>query len=79
MSFALIVTLGLLISGRYVSEGYNIEPGSVSPVRIRAVRQIENQIATERLREEAVALVPPVFQIDPAIEAEVITRLDRFF
>jgi len=79
MSFALIVTLGLLISGRYVSEGYNIEPGGVSPVRIRAVRQIENQIATERLKDEAAALVTPVFQIDPQIETEVMARLDRFF
>ena len=79
VGIALIITLALLISGSYVSEGYNIEPGSVSPVRIRAVRQIENEIATERLREEAVAQVPPVFQVDPQIGEEVVTRLDRFF
>ena len=76
---ALAVTLFLLISGRYISEGYNIEVGGVSPIRIRAVRQIENHIATERLRDEAEAQVPPVFQIDPQVEAEVVQRLDRFF
>jgi len=78
-SVALAVTLILLISGSYVSEGYNIEPGRVSPVRIRATRQIENQIATERLRDEAEAQVSPVLQVDPQIEVEVMTRLDRFF
>ena len=79
IGIALIVTLALLISGSYVSEGYNIEQGSVSPIRIRAVRQIENEIATERLREEAVAQVPPVFQIDPQVGEEVFMRLERFF
>ena len=78
-AIALAITIFFLISGRYVSEGYSIEPGRVSPVRVRAPRQIENRIATERLRDEAEALVPPVFRQDPQIEIEVIQRLDRFF
>ena len=76
---ALIITILFLISGSYVSEGYNIEPGSVSPFRIRAIRQIENRVLTERLRDEAESLVQPLFRIEPSIGAEVVQRLDRFF
>jgi len=76
---ALLITMFFLISGSYVSEGYNIEPGSVSPVRIRAIRQIENRIATERLRDEAESLVNPMLRQDLQIEAEVIARIDQFF
>ena len=79
LAIALLVTVLLLISGSYISEGYNIEPGSVSPVRIRALRQIENRVATERLRDEAESLVSPLFRRDLLIEAEVVARLDRFF
>jgi len=78
-TIALAATIFLLISGSYVSEGYNIEPGSVSPVRIRAVRQIENRIATDRLRDEAESLVNPMLMKDLQIEAEVEARLERFF
>ncbi|MCL2566085.1 MAG: HDIG domain-containing protein [Defluviitaleaceae bacterium] len=76
---ALIITIIFLISGSYVSEGYNIEPGSVSPVRIRAIRQIENRVLTEQLRDEAESLVQPLFRVEPSIGVEVVQRLDRFF
>jgi len=83
-TFLIIITFGLtvvaILSGSFFRTGIPLSVGSVSPVRIRATRDIENRLATERNREEArerAEELEPVFTINPDTWNHVENNLRR--
>jgi len=76
---AFAVTLAFLITGGYIKDGYDVKLGDVSAVKIKASRQVENKVATERLRAEAEASVQPLFRPEPQVDMQVSQRLNHYF
>ncbi len=79
---ALVITVGLVMGGAYVQEGYNITRGQVSFQRVRAPRKIENTVATQRNRAtaaEAAKKMEPVMERDTIVNERVLEALEGFF
>lgn len=79
LSSAYIITIIFIFFGSYIQYGYQITVGDVSPRDFRATHQIENRVATERLREEARNNVPPIFIRNNEIGEIALINLSLFF
>lgn len=79
IALAAVFTVFLLITGGYVTDGYVIKVNDVSGVRIKAPRQVENKIATEKKREEAAATVTDRFKKEESINDKINKNLTGFF
>ena len=79
---ALIISLGAVIGGAHVREGYDISVGAVSPMRFSAPTQIVNVYQTNLNREAAARAaenIAPVTALDTRIRYEVLEGLENFF
>ncbi len=78
---AFVITMGTVLSGAYISEGYSVSVGDVSPKLIKSPRKIENKVATERNREAAevaAAALEPLLKRDSKVNDAVLGRLNDF-
>ena len=76
---AFAITLAFLITGGYIKAGYDVKIDEPSAVKIKASRQIENKVATERMRDEAESSIQPLFRKYPQIEIEIWQKLTHYF
>lgn len=76
---AFIVTATAIMTGGYVKSGYDIEVGKVSPARFVAPRDVENKLATSRLRQEARDSVQTIYDVDQNITDGLVMKLNDFF
>ena len=76
---AFAVSAFCVVTGAYVQDGYVLRVGMTSPKRFRAPREVENTIATEKLRTAAANAVPMQYKINPDIKPETMERLEAFF
>ncbi len=72
---ALALFLYFSLSGKLVSQTYDIQLDSISEKTITAPKQIADDEATEKLKEEAVQQVQPVYTIIPMKNAELIDNI----
>ena len=79
VGFAIVATIFLLTIGSYIQEGFEIDIGDISPRLFTAPRQVENRIATERLRDEARAMQGVVFMHDSSVDQRVSENIAGFF
>lgn len=79
IALAFAVTLTCVTTGAYVSQGYAIEIGKVSPKKFKAPRQTENEVATNRLRQIAEDNAVPLYRQDTEVDKKVFGQLDVFF
>ncbi len=73
---ALLIALGVIISGPYFQGGYKIEVNSYSPVKFKAPKDTVNEIATERLNKEAAANVDTIYARSKEITNDALTKLE---
>ncbi len=76
---AFFLTLMFALTGQYVSSGYKIEVGKVSKATIKASRDVENTVKTEREKQEIIENTEPRYTIDKTINQSVTDSLDDFF
>ncbi|KXZ39684.1 hypothetical protein SAMN05661008_00639 [Alkalithermobacter thermoalcaliphilus JW-YL-7 = DSM 7308] len=58
---------------------YELRVGERAQEDIRATKDIENKIETEKLIKKAVENVQPVYRINPTVQAEIKSDIDNFF
>ncbi|MCT4621203.1 MAG: HDIG domain-containing protein [Marinisporobacter sp.] len=58
---------------------YELQVGQTAPVDLRAPRDIENQIETNRLIEKAIEAVEPREKVDPMIQIDINKKIEKFF
>jgi len=79
---AFLITMIAVITGKYVQEGYMLEIGDVSQVKIKAPRRVENESATERNRAialEASEKMEPITGRDASIDDMILSQVESFF
>lgn len=62
----------------YMRRGFSLDVGSVSPKRFDAVSTIENKYATEKLRNEAMENVLPVYTFDKNVQENTVKEVSQF-
>jgi cyclic-di-AMP phosphodiesterase PgpH len=60
--------LSLLLAGQTVPQRLDLQVGDVAPQDLNAPREIENTVATQRKRQQAMEAIPPQRRIDPAVQ-----------
>ncbi len=58
---------------------YDLRVGQVSPITITASRDVEDTLATQQLRNEAIAQVQPTYITDTEIQTKVMSNLENAF
>ena len=83
---AYLLTCIAIWMGPYFQSGLSVRVGDVSPVRVAATRDVENEIATARNREEAYALARALprelfYTLDhaQAINQQIFANISGFF
>ena len=76
---AFVGTLALIINGSYIKQGYEIAVNSISDRDFFAPNDLINEIATQRLIDEARNEVSDVYNHDSSIDEAVIEEIESFF
>ena len=76
---AFVGTLALIINGSYIKQGYEIAVNSISDRDFFAPDDLINEIATQRLIDEARNEVSDVYNHDSSIDEAVIEEIEGFF
>lgn len=79
IAVAFSLTVYGVLTGGYAVTGDEIQVGDISQKRYTAPTKVENFGATERLRQEARDLTPPVYKRDTEVERQILDNLDIFF
>lgn len=76
---ALFITFIFIIFGGFIQEGYDLEIGSVSPRKFIAPSEIKNEYATQKLIDNAMNSVSPLYTHNSEVQEEVLKQIDIFF
>ncbi len=79
---AFVATIFCVVMGAFLQTGFDVQIGAVSDYRIIAERKIENRIATEKNRNDAIAAaenIRPLTKRDPSINDKVYEKITSFF
>ena len=79
IAIALLATVASMIFGSYLQQGYELFVGDVAPRTFVASHQIENRVATERLRQAARDNVAAVNTRDTVAEERSLYHLEQLF
>ncbi|SHK14885.1 HD family phosphohydrolase [Tepidibacter formicigenes] len=60
-------------------EKYELKVGQRAKEDIKATKDIENKIETEKLIKKAIEQVQPVYRINPTVQAEIKSDIEKFF
>ncbi|MCK9267298.1 MAG: HDIG domain-containing protein [Alkaliphilus sp.] len=60
-------------------EKFDLKIGQKAPEDIRAPKDIEDKINTERAKQKAAAAVKPVYKLNPGVHVEVKKDIEKFF
>lgn len=71
----LLTAISLTLTGSLRPRGYDLQVGDVAEHDITAPFDLVDEIATEARRQEAMALVAPVYEIDPSVAADAQARI----
>ena len=76
---ALLVTFLTVISGNFFNKKVSLKIGEIAKETVYAPFQVENEIATNRLRNIAVASVEPVYTKDSSVQEKGIQNIEELF
>ncbi len=79
LGLGLFVFLYIFLFFSTLPLGVSVEPGRPSPQTIRANREVIDYHTTNKLRDEAAAAVPEVFDYDPGVLAQGREAIAHFF
>ncbi|QXM05699.1 HD family phosphohydrolase [Crassaminicella indica] len=75
--FFLLIFFSMITS--LAPQKYELQVGQKAPADLRAPRDIENKIATDRLIEKAMEAVEPREKVDPMIQIDINKKIEKFF
>ena len=76
---ALLVTFFTVISGNFFTKKVSLQIGEIAKETVYAPFQVENEIATNRLRNIAAASVEPIYKRDSAVQEKGIGNIEKLF
>ncbi len=76
---AFAATLTLTVNGSYIKHGYDISVNTISDRDFFAPSDIINNIATQRLKDNARSSVPDIYNHDSSIDTAVLAEINNFF
>ncbi len=76
---AFFITVFSIITGSYINDTENIKVGEVAGRRYVSPITTENHLATQKLKEEALNKVEPLYKHDLEVKRNVINEADGFF
>ncbi len=76
---AFAATVFAIITGSYISDTEILEVGDIAGRRYVSARDIENTVATNRLREKATEEISFLYKHDPDVEESAMEELELFF
>lgn len=76
---AFIVTCFVALNGNYIFSGYKIEVGQVSKVQLKATRDVENTVKTEKQKQNIIETTDKRYVIDKNITETVTNSVEDFF
>lgn len=74
-----ILTCILALNGNYISNGYKIAVGQVAREQIKATRDVEDTVQTEKQKADIIANIDTRYVIDKDINDSITEGLDDFF
>ncbi len=78
-AIAFLVTIFFTLSGKYITTGYKIQVGQVSNVQLKANRDVENTVKTEKEKQKIISETEPRYSIDKTINDSVNESIEEFF
>lgn len=69
----------LILSTSIITKTYDLNVGDIAKVDIKAPKDIENQLATESEKEEAIKHVPDVYSYNGEVSQNAIKNIEEFF
>ena len=79
LTLALIVTFFSVISGNFFTKKVSLQIGEIAKETVYAPFQVENEVATNRLRTLAAASVEPVYKKDSTVQEKAIGNIEKLF
>ncbi len=79
IALAFVVTLFFALSGKYITTGYKIAVGQVSNTQLKANRDVENTVRTEKEKQQIISTTEPRYSIDKTINDSVNESIEDFF
>lgn len=79
LALALIATFFSVISGNFFIKKVSLQIGEIAKETVYAPFQVENEIATNRLRTLAAASVEPVYKKDSTVQEKAIGNIEKLF
>lgn len=79
LMFLLAVALFFITFLRVENYKFNVKIGDIAEEDIRAITEIQDDIATERLRREAVKNVPIKYRISPSVQMSIKSDINILF
>lgn len=79
LAIAFAVTVISISTGSYVQEQENIQVGSIAKQRYVSPKDTVDEAATERLRQDAMATVGPLYKHDTEVQNNSIVEINGFF
>ncbi|MCL2398682.1 MAG: HDIG domain-containing protein [Defluviitaleaceae bacterium] len=81
---AYLLTCTAIWMGPYFQSALSVRVGDVSPVRVAATRDVENVVATDRNREEAITAANAMpresfYTVEQAINQQIFANISSFF
>lgn len=79
MSLAAIITFICVLTGNFFTQKVSIQIGEIAKETYYAPFQVENEVATIRKKQEAVASVEPIYKKDSTVQEKAIGNIDALF
>lgn len=79
VGLVLLAVISLTLIGTMRPRGFDLQAGDVAEQDITAPFDLVDEAATEARRQEAMELVAPVYQIDPAVAADAQAEISQIF
>ena len=71
--------LAVLLAGSFIPDRLNLEVGQPAPHVIKAPRDFVDTVGTDRLRQEAAADIPDVYDQDPSVNRDIQETVEARF
>ncbi|WP_026893676.1 HD family phosphohydrolase [Clostridiisalibacter paucivorans] len=73
------VLLSIIVVSNIMSAKIVLKPGEIAVENIRATKEIVDEEATNRLKEEAMNEIEPVYEVNPAVSVKIKNQIKGLF
>lgn len=79
LGIASTIVLFLVVIGNIEPKKLKVKIGDVAPYDIRSTKDIVDEDATERLKEEASDRIEPIYRVNPSVQMKIKGEVKNFF